>query len=600
MRLRKRTKKLGIIRTRFSQILMTTGLSVGLAWQASALAASPAASSYLGLGEDCCGEDPHPVHGIQTSDGGYVLVGKSADASGATDGFILKVKARPGAMNAWVGPDSFQSGEWAQSVGTRGGLDGMNNVVETTNGILIGAGFQATNDGKVHRYWASYDLQTGTKRWEAQVPSPQSNKISAFESLSPTRDGGVIVTGVLNAAPGSFEGFKSYGNPVDGQAFVAYYSAEQISGTSTPGAPTWETLIPNGMSGKSVRELPGDGAGFIAGVAGMEGEAPYLVRLSATGAIEWQQAYDNHGELTDVAVLSENGTLQGFVIVGHRGGSVGGIDGSITKVSPSGTVVWESLVGNPVGGTGPFAGLGAGNPQLIFDECWGVQGTIDGGAIVGCGTGIEGCDEYASNSAIGSECRNDPRTMWRGLVVKLDKNGQEVWSRVDSFVEGGEYLESASEYVSLNANGEVMSVVDQGFGIGILTLEASSSNRPGVSDGSGDGGTDDGGSGSIDESDASEASDPSDPTDGSDASDASEASDVDETEDDTDASDTEEGESSSDTEEGNDSSDEDEAVTTIDEGGGGCAGTQGASVLSLALGLIFLMRARQTARGRQA
>ena len=182
-------------------------------------------------------------------------------------------------MNAWVGPDSFQSGEWAQSVGTRGGLDGMNNVVETTNGVLIGAGFQASNDGKVHRYWASYDLQTGTKRWEAQVPSPQNNKISAFESLSPTRDGGVIVTGVLNAAPGSFEGFKSYGNPVDGQAFVAYYSAEQISGTSAPGAPTWETLIPNGMSGKSVRELPGDGAGFIAGVAGMEGEAPYLVRL---------------------------------------------------------------------------------------------------------------------------------------------------------------------------------------------------------------------------------------------------------------------------------------------------------------------------------
>ena len=46
--------------------------------------------------------------------------------------------------------------------------------------------------------------------------------------------------------------------------------------------------------------------------------------------------------------------------------------------------------------------------------------------------------------------------------------------------------------------------------------------------------------------------------------------------------------------------DTDEAVTTIDEGEGGCAGTQGASVLSLALGLIFLMRARQTARGRQA
>ena len=49
MRLRKRTRELGIIRTRISQILMITGLSVGLAWQASAFAASPEASSYLGL-----------------------------------------------------------------------------------------------------------------------------------------------------------------------------------------------------------------------------------------------------------------------------------------------------------------------------------------------------------------------------------------------------------------------------------------------------------------------------------------------------------------------------------------------------------------------
>ena len=612
MRLDKRIIDFRAIQARSMQALTAIGLSLGLAWQPSALAA-PSATSYLGLGEECCGEDPHPVHGIQTSDGGYVLVGKSADASGSIDGFILKVKARLGALNAWVGPDSFQSGEWAQSQGTRGGVDGMNNVAQLPDGSIVAVGFQASSDGQVHRYIAKYDLQNGTKAWEAQLPSPQSNKDSAFESLVVTRDGGVVATGVINAARGAFEGFKSYGNPVDGQAFVAYYSAAQLGGGSAPSAPTWETLIPNGMSGKSVRELPGEGGGFIAGVAGMEGEAPYLVRLSANGAIDWQQAYDNHGELTDVAVLSENGTLQGFVIVGHTGGPAGGIDGSITKVSPTGTVVWESLVGNPVGGTGPFAGLGAGNPQLIFDECWGVQGTIDGGAIVGCGTGIEGCDEFSSGSALGAECRNDPRTMWRGLVVKVDKNGQEVWSRVDSFIEGSEHLESASEYVSLSATGEIMSVVDQGFGIGILTLEATSSNRP-IESGSTNGGGSDP-SDAVDPSDESDVTDLSDPTDSGDLTDESDATDPtepsdeeddsedpDEEEDSEDEGDDELDEGESDDEEETSDSDNDastgesdptDAVTPIsDEGSGGCAGTQGASALSLLLGLFFLRRMR--------
>ena len=550
-------------------------------------AAAPTASSYLGLGEDCCGEDPHPVHGITTSDGGYVLVGKSADASGSTDGFILKVNARAGAMNTWVGPGTFQPGEWAVMQGTRGGLDGMNNIVETANGVLIGVGFQAANDGQIHRYWASYDLQNGTKRWEAEVPGTQASKISAFESLSATRDGGVVVTGVTNAAPGSFEGFKSYGNPVDGQAFVAYYSAAQLAGTTAPSSPMWETLIPNAMSGKAVRQLPGDNAGYVAALAGMEGEAPYVVQLDSNGGIVWQKDYPNHGELTDLDILGDNGQVEGFIIVGHKGGVDGGIDGSITKLTPNGTVAWDVAVGNPVGGSGPFSGLGAGNPNLIFDECWGVRATIDGGAVVGCGTGIEGCDAYSAGSAIGAECRNDPRQMWRGLVVKLDKNGQEVWSSVDSFVAEDEYLESASEYVSLSADGKVVSIVDQGFGIGILALEASPSNRPAWSL-AGHGGSSD----SSDASDPSDGPDPVDPSDESDATDPADESDASDADDDEgDAEETDTGD-----EDAVDPSDSPESTfpeSSEGDGDGGCAGPEGASLLLLMSGLIGVLRGRR-------
>ena len=47
---------------------------------------APAVDFYVGLTEECCGEDPHPVHGIQTPDGGYALVGKTVDSGGEWDG----------------------------------------------------------------------------------------------------------------------------------------------------------------------------------------------------------------------------------------------------------------------------------------------------------------------------------------------------------------------------------------------------------------------------------------------------------------------------------------------------------------------------------
>ena len=144
------------------------------------------------------------------------------------------------------------------------------------------------------------------------------------------------------------------------------------------------------------------------------------------------------------------------------------------KLSPSGEILWGQSYGNPLGGVQEFAGLGAGNPQLIFDECWGIQATDTGGAVIACGTGIEGCDEYDSGSAIKAECEADPRTKWRGLMIEIDADGNEVWQRTDSFYPPGdnEGAESASEFVIKTAAGNYASVVDQGFGIGLMLLSS--------------------------------------------------------------------------------------------------------------------------------
>ena len=52
---------------------------------------APGVVFYAGIGEADFGEDPHAVHGIGTSDGGYLVVGKSVDAAGSKEAFALKV-----------------------------------------------------------------------------------------------------------------------------------------------------------------------------------------------------------------------------------------------------------------------------------------------------------------------------------------------------------------------------------------------------------------------------------------------------------------------------------------------------------------------------
>lgn len=466
---------------------------------------APAPSFYIGFGENCCGEDPHPVHGIATADGGYAVVGKSMDTSGNQDGFILKFNGDSLSGTSFMEAEDFSNYGWSQTIGSNGNMDGFNNVVSTSS-ALFASGFRYANGSTIDRYLVKYDLTTGSKIWEATLADPNSARDGAYESMLITADGGMVLTGVMNAEPGSLEGFKSYGNPSGGSAFIEYFSADQLSSNSAPQSSAWITTLPGANSGKGVRQL--SNGGYIVAALDADEGAGHVFQISASGDVQWSNQYPEHGEITDVAILTENGSAQGIVLVGHYHPEQGGIDGSITRLSLTGDVVWHKAVGNPVGGIGAFAGLGAGNPTLIYDECWGVQGTQDGGMVVACGTGIEGCGEYSTGSAIHTECMQDPRRTWRALLVKLDKNGNEVWHRVDSFLEPGETEapDTASEYVSLKADGSVVSIVDQGFGIGVMVLEAQSGNAPGdTSDTGGNGDT--GGDGGDTGDDSNETGD---------------------------------------------------------------------------------------------
>ena len=72
--------------------------------------------------------------------------------------------------------------------------------------------------------------------------------------------------------------------------------------------------------------------------------------------------------------------------------------------------------------------------------------------------------------------RDSPRTTWRSLLIRVDKDGKQLWHHVDSFFFPGEEDEfdvpsTASEYVFITSDNHIASVVDLGFGIGLQILE---------------------------------------------------------------------------------------------------------------------------------
>ena len=398
-------------------------------------------------------EDPHPVHGIQTSDGGYIIVGKAQECGDACQGgqnagnmeaYAIKISA-DGASTQW----SWRSNS--------PGSDAANSVAELPNGggILV-AGFRTVN-GIAKRSVTKLDLATGTESsWPTATDWGDDSRSSngAWESI--VVEQGLVLLGGLKSKPDTVEMFfKSYGNTWGGTAVVVQlpvnafqHATKSPSQTSTgfssysPTPTSWHTV-------KKVAAAP-NGGGIIALLWRDEAKnkAAGLVKLPVGskqpiwGPVEYGVA---HGEGTDV-IATADGT--GFVMTGHgvknaaRNTAPGALLGQLTKVdATNGGVLWSTAFGS-CGGSDPAATCGT---ALIKNECWGLQETSDGGFAVACGTGIEDCNGMTGSML--SDCRanrrlyGDTRTgaypfkkaVWQSLFVRTDSRGGVLWQRVDAY-----------------------------------------------------------------------------------------------------------------------------------------------------------------------
>ena len=139
-----------------------------------------------------------------------------------------------------------------------------------------------------------------------------------------------------------------------------------------------------------------------------------------------------------------------------------------------------------------YRSVPVGNAAHYINECWSVESTEDGGALIACGTGIEDCSAFTGDQLTdctanmpirGTDTRPGavlpPVSNWQSYIIRTDADGELMWQRVDARRDPGSpklgttgftFAGSASEYVARTRDGGYVFVQDEAAGLGILKM----------------------------------------------------------------------------------------------------------------------------------
>ena len=347
----------------------------------------------------------HVIEGVQTNDGGFCLVGKTDEPGRQwADGFVIKLDAQ-GAL------------QWQRRLGGRKSQEEARCIVEIDDGYLVGGTFS----GKRYKSKAGVSKidRTGNVVWTMLVPHEQ---FGAVRGLAVGRDGDWIGTGYTD--------FKDAEIP-----FVAEEAVGLLFKANRDGALKWQRSL-SVMQGSKVEVNTTNGMIAICGTEWRGLEDPDLEHREENedvsgGEARNQEPSDDEAEHQDgcLLLLDENGQHQrlhyyggsgmdqffdlepagdGWVMAGHTASFGQGWDVWLVCVDAKGALRWQKTFGQPLGG----------QEGLIFDECYGVKQTHDGGFVLACGSGVEPDN---------IQDENDERNVWAAYLIKTDGQGNCQW-----------------------------------------------------------------------------------------------------------------------------------------------------------------------------
>ena len=363
-----------------------------------------------------------------TADGGYILGGssnsnisgdKTNNSKGGYDYWIVKLNA--------AGDIEFQR--------TIGGndYDYLTDIQQTTDGgyILGGYSYSGVSGNKtepsqgIHGYgdyWVVKLSAIGTIEWQNTIGGDKDDYLTTIQQ---TTDGGYILGGY------SWSGI--FGDKTEVCNGWDDYWVVKLSATGTI---EWQNTISGDINDELTIISQTTDGGYIlggysdSGIANDKTEASqgsydyWVVKLSATGIIEWQNtiggsSYDN---LQSIQQTTDGGyILGGYSYSGISGDKTEACQGYndywVVKLSATGTIQWQNTIG------------GSGDDQLQS-----IQQTADGGYILG---------GYSSSNISGNKTTTNKgdNDYW---IVIIDANGV-ILSQKNIGGNAGDILQSVQQ-----------------------------------------------------------------------------------------------------------------------------------------------------------
>ena len=305
----------------------------------------------------------------QTSDSGYIIAGQSS----SNDGDVTGHHGVSGSADFWVIKlSSSGSLQWQKCLGGTGN-DNAICIQQTSDGGYVVTGDSYSNDGDVtgnhggEDYWVVKLTPSGSIQWQKTFGGTGSDYA---QSIVQTSDNGYIIAG----------GSNSNDMDVSGNVGMGDYWVVKLTST---GSLQWQKCL-GGTKDDAANcvQVTSDGGYIVTGwvssndgdVTGFHGSDDYwVVKLSATGSVEWQKAMGSLG--MDVAWYVLPTRDSGYIVAGYTfysGGDVtfnyGHNDFWIVKLNDLANVFVVKkdlsiyLMPNPASST--ISVIGAGNVKI--------------------------------------------------------------------------------------------------------------------------------------------------------------------------------------------------------------------------------------------
>ncbi|MDX9750137.1 MAG: hypothetical protein RBT71_03565 [Flavobacteriales bacterium] len=344
------------------------------------------------------GPDDEAAHAaLRTTDGGYLLVGHTTSEGG-------QVTGQHGNEDLWaVKTDANGALLWQRALGSEASEGGLAVTLTSDGGYLI-AGTADDPGGDVGNVIGDGDVwlvkldASGTIVWENTYGGTSYDEPRAMVETA----GGYVVAAYTESDNGQVTGYSGSGDlwmfGVSGTGTLLWQLA--LGGTDTD--------EPFGMAATM------DGGVIVAGASksnngtltqNFGGEDAWLVKLSAAGALQWQQVYGHTGDERAMDVVQRaDGGFAFAAATNSQGGPVsqhfGNYDYWLVRVNPNGTLQGQSS----------FGGSGDDIPRALVH-------TSDGGYAL---AGYTASDNQHVTAPLGGF------DQW---VVKTDAGGVMQWQR---------------------------------------------------------------------------------------------------------------------------------------------------------------------------